>query len=155
MFNKIVEWFRACYPNVTPEVASIQYGCLVEEIGETMMITPDLEYTSDFDVKVLDVGFVSRNYKYQHSDNVTFLQELEPDERTEHLDGLVDIIWTAVTSGTAMGYDMQGALDEVVRSNYSKFENGKPVFDENGKVAKGKDYTKPDLHRFANPEVNA
>ena len=154
MLNKIIEWFKTCYPKVTPEVASIQYGCLVEEIGETMVLTQDLEYTSDFNAQVLDVGFVARNYKYQRPENVEFLQALEPTDRTEHLDGLVDIIWTAVTSGTAMGYDMQGALDEVIRSNYSKFENGQPVFDENGKVAKGKDYMKPDLHRFANPEVN-
>ena len=154
MLNKIVEWFRACYPNVTPEVASIQYGCLVEEIGETMQVTEDLEYVSDFGSDALDISYVSRNYKHSNPTCVQFLQELEPIYRTEHLDGLVDIIWTAVTSGTAMGYDMQGALDEVIRSNYSKFENGKPVFDENGKVAKGKDYTKPDLHRFANPEVN-
>lgn len=150
MFQKIIAWFKTCYPNVTPEVVSIQYGCLVEEIGETMALTQDL----DFDAQVLDVGFVALNYKHQRPENVEFLQALEPADRTEHLDGLVDIIWTAVTSGTAMGYDMQGALDEVIRSNYSKFENGQPVFDENGKVAKGKDYTKPDLHRFANPEVN-
>lgn len=154
MFQKIIEWFKTCYPNVTPEVASIQYGCLVEEIGETMVLTQDLEFASDFNAQVLDVGFVARSYKHQRPENVAFLQALEPADRTEHLDGLVDIIWTAVTSGTAMGYDMQGALDEVIRSNYSKFENGQPVFDENGKVAKGKDYTKPDLHRFANPEVN-
>lgn len=155
MFQKIIEWFKACYPNVTPEVASIQYGCLVEEIGETMQVTEDLEYAEDFNAQVLDVDYVARHYKNQFPGNVKFLQELEPTHRTEHLDGLIDIIWTAVTSGTAMGYDMQGALDEVIRSNYSKFENGKPVFDENGKVAKGKDYTKPDLHRFANPEVQA
>ena len=31
MLNKIIDWFKTCYPVVTPEVASIQYGCLFEE----------------------------------------------------------------------------------------------------------------------------
>lgn len=44
--------------------------------------------------------------------------------------------------------DLIGALQEVNRSNWSKFENGKPVFDENGKIKKGKDYTPPELSKF-------
>jgi hypothetical protein len=41
--------------------------------------------------------------------------------------------------------DIVGALREVNRSNYSKFVNGRAVFDENGKIKKGADYSKPDL----------
>ena len=46
------------------------------------------------------------------------------------------------------GFDMQKALAEVVRSNFSKFENGKPVFDDNGKIKKGANYTPPQLQEF-------
>ena len=46
------------------------------------------------------------------------------------------------------GMDIVGALDEVNRSNFSKFVNGKPVFDENGKIKKGANYKEPDLKRF-------
>lgn len=45
-------------------------------------------------------------------------------------------------------YDIAGALEEVCRSNESKFENGRPVFDADGKIAKGRNYTAPDLRRF-------
>lgn len=47
-----------------------------------------------------------------------------------------------------MGFDMVGALDEVNKSNWSKFKDGVPAFDENGKIAKADGYFKPDLAKF-------
>lgn len=44
-----------------------------------------------------------------------------------------------------LGMDIQGSLTEVNRSNWSKSGNGQPVFDDNGKIKKGKDYYPPDL----------
>ena len=70
------------------------------------------------------------------------------DIRCELLDALVDQIVTAVGVGHMMGMDVLGALEEINRSNFSKFEDGKPVFDENGKITKGKDYVKPNLEKF-------
>ena len=64
------------------------------------------------------------------------------------LDSLADQIVTATGVGVFLGMNVPGALDEVNRSNYSKFENGEPVFNENKKVMKGKDYTPPDLSKF-------
>lgn len=61
------------------------------------------------------------------------------------LDALADQIVTATGVGTFLGMNVPGALAEVNRSNYSKFEDGEPVFNENKKVMKGKDYTPPDL----------
>lgn len=64
------------------------------------------------------------------------------------LDALADQIVTATGVGVFLGMNVPGALDEVNRSNYSKFENGEPVFNENKKVMKGKNYTPPDLSKF-------
>lgn len=64
------------------------------------------------------------------------------------LDSLADQIVTATGVGTFLGMNVPGALAEVNRSNYSKFEDGEPVFNENKKVMKGKDYTPPDLSSF-------
>ncbi|AFR51993.1 hypothetical protein ECBP1_0042 [Escherichia phage ECBP1] len=61
------------------------------------------------------------------------------------LDSLADQIVTATGVGTFLGMNVPGALAEVNRSNYSKFEDGEPVFNGNMKVMKGKDYTPPDL----------
>lgn len=66
-------------------------------------------------------------------------------DRVELLDALADQIVTATGIGTFLGMNVPGALAEVNRSNYSKFEDGEPIFNENKKVMKGKDYTPPDL----------
>ena len=66
-------------------------------------------------------------------------------DRVGLLDSLADQIVTATGVGTFLGMNVPGALAEVNRSNYSKFEDGEPVFNENMKVMKGKDYTPPDL----------
>lgn len=66
-------------------------------------------------------------------------------DSVELLDSLADQIVTATGVGTFLGMNVPGALAEVNRSNYSKFEDGEPVFNENMKVMKGKDYTPPDL----------
>jgi len=69
----------------------------------------------------------------------------EDANRLALLDALADQIVTATGVGTFLGMNVPGALAEVNRSNYSKFEDGEPVFNENKKVMKGKDYTPPDL----------
>lgn len=66
-------------------------------------------------------------------------------DRVGLLDSLADQIVTATGVGTFLGMNVPGALAEVNHSNYSKFEDGEPVFNENKKVMKGKDYTPPDL----------
>lgn len=70
---------------------------------------------------------------------------IQKEDRQELLDALADQIVTATGVGTFLGMNVPGALAEVNRSNYSKFEDGEPVFNENKKVMKGKDYTPPDL----------
>lgn len=67
---------------------------------------------------------------------------------TDLLDSIADQIVTATGVGVFLGMNVPGALNEVNRSNYSKFEDGEPVFNENKKVMKGKDYTPPDLSKF-------
>lgn len=69
----------------------------------------------------------------------------EDANRLALLDALADQIVTATGVGTFLGMNVPGALAEVNRSNYSKFEDGEPIFNENRKVMKGKDYTPPDL----------
>lgn len=69
-------------------------------------------------------------------------------DSVELLDALADQIVTATGVGTFLGMNVPGALAEVNRSNYSKFEDGEPIFNENKKVMKGKDYTPPDLTHY-------
>lgn len=75
----------------------------------------------------------------------TYVKE---SDRAELLDALADQIVTATGIGTFLGMNVPGALSEVNRSNYSKFVNGEPLFNENQKVMKGPDYTPPELSPF-------
>lgn len=70
------------------------------------------------------------------------------EDRAELLDALCDQIVTATGIGTFLGMNVPGALSEVNRSNYSKFVNGEPIFNENQKVMKGPDYIPPALTLF-------
>ena len=76
------------------------------------------------------------------------VEELSADARVELLDALCDQIVTAVGVAYMMGMDIEGALAEFNRSNWSKFEGGVPVFNEQGKIAKGAEYTPSELSGY-------
>jgi predicted HAD superfamily Cof-like phosphohydrolase len=67
----------------------------------------------------------------------------------EVADALTDILYVTYGAGHAFGIDLDQCFDEVQRSNMSKLdENGKPIFNEYGKVLKGPNYFKPNLEKF-------
>jgi len=69
----------------------------------------------------------------------------------EVADALTDILYVTYGAGHAFGIDLDKCFDEVQNSNMSKLnENGKPIYDQNGKVMKGPNYFKPDLSKFVN-----
>ena len=64
-------------------------------------------------------------------------------------DALTDILYVTYGAGHAFGIDLDKCFDEVQNSNMSKLgENGKPIYNESGKVMKGPNYFKPDLSKF-------
>ena len=69
----------------------------------------------------------------------------------EVADALTDILYVTYGAGHAFGFDLDKCFDEVQNSNMSKLDgNGKPIYNENGKVMKGPNYFKPDLSKFVN-----
>ena len=67
----------------------------------------------------------------------------------EVADALTDILYVTYGAGHAFGIDLDKCFDEVQRSNMSKLsKEGKPIYNEHGKVMKGPDYFKPDLSKF-------
>ena len=67
----------------------------------------------------------------------------------EVADALTDILYVTYGAGHAFGIDLDKCFDEVQKSNMSKLgKDGKPIFNEFGKVMKGPDYFKPDLSKF-------
>ena len=134
--SDIKGWFELAAPTPNDKNRAVQLGCHFEEVGEMANAIGELKgetelcYMADhFKVKVAGV-------------------EVDNVDRIELLDALCDQIVTAVGVAHMFGMDIEGALVEVTRSNWSKFVDGKPVFDANGKIAKPPTYSKPDLTLF-------
>ena len=69
----------------------------------------------------------------------------------EVADALTDILYVTYGAGHAFGINLDKCFEEVQNSNMSKLdENGKPIYNENGKVMKGPNYFKPDFSKFMN-----
>ena len=67
----------------------------------------------------------------------------------EVADALTDILYVTYGAGHAFGIDLDKCFDEVQNSNMSKLDqDGKPIYNEAGKVMKGPNYFKPDLSKF-------
>ena len=76
-------------------------------------------------------------------------QALDNKDLLEVADALTDILYVTYGAGHAFGIDLDKCFDEVQNSNMSKLgSDGKPIYNESGKVMKGPDYFKPDLSKF-------
>ena len=67
----------------------------------------------------------------------------------ETIDALTDILYVTYGAGHAFGVNLDKCFEEVQNSNMSKLgEDGKPIYNESGKVMKGPNYFKPNLNQF-------
>lgn len=136
MIAQIREWFRLALPEPTDKNRAVQLGCHFEEVKEMAdtlgerQLNEELRDMADW-LKLRCAGV-----------------KIDQLDRQELLDALCDQVVTAVGVAHMFGLDIQGALIEVNASNWSKFVDGKPQFDANGKIAKGPCYRKPDLSEF-------
>tara|TARA_Y100000590_G_scaffold452108_1_gene594632 strand:+ start:245 stop:631 length:387 start_codon:yes stop_codon:yes gene_type:complete len=81
------------------------------------------------------------------------LDELEHAMETKNLkevaDALTDILYVTYGAGCAYGIDLDKCFKEVQRANMSKLgEDGKPIYNDKGKVMKGPNYSEPNLNPF-------
>ena len=76
---------------------------------------------------------------------------MKEKDLTEVADALTDILYVTYGAGHAFGINLDRCFEEVQSSNMSKLgEDGKPIYNEAGKVMKGPSYFKPDLSKFLN-----
>ena len=122
---------------------NIQTGCHFEEIMEMVAVmTGDAEYS----IQLLDrlhtaLTVVSLGLKHG-----TIKFRVNPSDREEFLDSLADQIVTATGVGHCAKMNIVEAVRRVNSSNWSKYDtDGKPIFNEHGKIIKGPDYKSPDL----------
>ncbi len=76
-------------------------------------------------------------------------EAVEKKDIKEVADALTDILYVTYGAGHAFGINLDKCFEEVQNSNMSKLGlDGKPIYNEHGKVMKGPDYFKPDLGKF-------
>ena len=76
-------------------------------------------------------------------------QAVQKKDLKEVADALTDILYVTYGAGHAFGIDLDKCFNEVQKSNMSKLgSDGKPIYNEKGKVMKGPEYFKPNLGKF-------
>lgn len=141
--DAIVRWFKKAVPEPTPKNFNTQVGCHIEEFVEMLeTMESDIHNAEEYNFIISTMKTFSNRVK---SGKI----KLTIVDRVGFLDSVSDQIVTGVGAATFADMHPEGALLEVVSSNYSKFdERGEPIFDENQKIMKGPNYWKPNLERF-------
>ena len=76
-------------------------------------------------------------------------EAIDSKDIKEVADALTDILYVTYGAGHAFGINLDKCFEEVQNSNMSKLDlNGKPIYNDKGKVMKGPKYFKPDLSKF-------
>lgn len=139
MNNTIFNWFEEAVPNPTPKNFNTQLGVHLEELHEML----DTLTCNDPSWEALKSMVFSVSYNLKVGNSKAGCIDLEG-----LLDSLCDQVVTATGVAYMSGSEFDKALAEVNRSNWSKFENGKAIFDENGKIKKGENYSRPAIREY-------
>ena len=76
-------------------------------------------------------------------------EAIENKDLKEVADALTDILYVTYGAGHAVGINLDKCFEEVQNSNMSKLDsNGRPIYNDNGKVMKGPNYFKPNLEKI-------
>lgn len=147
ILQDIQNWFKVAVPEPTKPKRQMELGFLVKNIFNilqlhTIHLAENCRPTiTDYMRGYLELNALSQDFKKnRYNLSVSNKQALAQE--------LAKTVFNAFGVAHSHNIDLIGALQEVNRSNWSKFEDGKPVFDENGKIKKGKDYTPPELSNF-------
>lgn len=147
-----LNWFKQALPNPTATNFTVQLGCHLEELVETLeALVMDSDDRQNVVTAYEAIDSIKR---LANSLKVGSVYVAAVSSVDEMIDGLADQHVTLTGLAHIVNLDFDGAKAEVDRSNFSKFVDGKAIFNENGKIAKGPDYTPPNLEPFI-PAVEA
>ena len=114
-------------------------GLFMKTFGQEVKITSSL---SSEKINNLRISLINEELE-------EFKEAIRDNDLKEAADALTDILYVTYGAGHAFGINLDKCFDEVQRSNMSKLgEDGKPIYNELGKVMKGPKYFKPDLNKF-------
>ena len=145
IIQQTTRWFELAHGDAKGSKRTVQLGVHFEEVAEMLgaLVSKDnqaLALIREAENALVQLSeYLKENSKtthiYPHSDNLL-------------LDALCDQAVTLAGVAYDYGYKFPQALREVNRSNFSKFVDGLPVFNETGKVMKGAGYTPPNLDAY-------
>lgn len=138
------EWFQLAVPEPTQKNVSVQLGVHLEEVAEMIAALKGKDRVTQSMFTQATIALHGLALHLKNNDGSCF----EVEDKLEMLDGICDQLVTGTGLAHMLRFDIEGALAEVNRSNFSKFVDGKPIFDANRKISKGPDYFKPDLAQF-------
>ena len=114
-------------------------GLFMKTFGQEIKTKPGL---SSDKINELRVSLINEELE-------EFKEAIKNSDLKEVADALTDILYVAYGAGHAFGINLDKCFDEVQESNMSKLgEDGKPIYNDAGKVMKGPKYFKPDLSKF-------
>ena len=131
-------WHSRARPKPTPEDFNVQLGCHFEEIVEMMAVINTTDNSSLIRARSALAWLAEGLKKGTISANIT--------DRKDFLDSIADQVVTGIGVAHCAGMDGRTAVVRVNTSNWSKFDDeGQPIRDDNGKIAKGPNYEPPNL----------
>ncbi len=114
-------------------------GVFMKTFGQEIKTKPSL---SSDKINTLRINLIEEELK-------ELKYSIEKKDLKETIDALTDILYVTYGAGHAFGVNLDKCFEEVQKSNMSKLgEDGKPIFNENGKVMKGPKYFKPNISKF-------
>ena len=114
-------------------------GLFMKTFGQEVKLKPEL---SSEKINNLRVSLIEEELN-------ELKDAIKNNDLKEAVDALTDILYVTYGAGHAFGINLDKCFNEVQKSNMSKLgEDGKPIYNEAGKVMKGPNYFKPDLSKF-------
>ena len=114
-------------------------GVFMKTFGQEIKTKPSL---SSDKINTLRVNLIEEELK-------ELKYAIENKDLKETIDALTDILYVTYGAGHAFGVNLDKCFEEVQKSNMSKLgEDGRPIYNENGKVMKGPKYFKPNISKF-------
>ena len=114
-------------------------GLFMATFGQEVKTKPSL---SSEKINILRINLINEELE-------EFKEAIKNNDLKEAVDALTDILYVTYGAGHAFGVNLDQCFDEVQQSNMSKLgKDGKPIYNESGKVMKGPNYFKPNLSKF-------
>ena len=114
-------------------------GLFMKTFGQELKVKPSL---SSEKINKLRINLINEELE-------EFKEAMKNNYLKEVADALTDILYVTYGAGHAFGINLDKCFEEVQQSNMSKLgKDGKPIYNEDGKILKGPNYFKPNLSKF-------